>query len=63
MKEFINVIIDTETGQVIAIQMNDGYIVSPGFGLVHFENGVEPMFEEVDGDLYLKPNAMVITDY
>ena len=29
MKEFINVIIDTETGQVIAIQMNDGYIVSP----------------------------------
>lgn len=64
MSDVINVIINTETGQVIAIQMNDEYIVSPGFGLVHFENGVEPVFtDDGHGNLYLKPNAMIITDY
>jgi hypothetical protein len=63
MKKFTDVIVDKETMKVIAININNEWITAKGFGVVHFENGVEPMFIDVDGELYLKPNTIVVTDY
>lgn len=39
-------------------------VLPNGYDLAHFENGVKPVFtDDGHGNLYLKPNAMVITDY
>lgn len=64
MSDHSNVIFDKETGQVLIYECNGEWVIPEGFELAHFENGVEPVFTEDDqGNLYLKPNAMVITNY
>lgn len=64
MSDYTNVIFDKETGQVLICECNGEWVIPEGFEFAHFENGVEPVFtEDKRGNLYLKPNAMVITDY
>jgi hypothetical protein len=64
MSDVINVIYDKETGKVLIYQEGKEWVLPNGYDLAHFENGVEPVFtEDNQGNLYLKPNAMVITDY
>lgn len=64
MSDMINVIYNKKTGRVLIYQEGKDWVLPNGYDLAHFENGVEPVFTEDDqGNLYLKPNAMVITNY
>lgn len=64
MSDVINVIYNKKTGRVLIYQEGKDWVFPNGYDLAHFENGVEPVFTEDDqGNLYLKPNAMVITNY
>lgn len=56
-----NVIYDKMTGRVIVYEINGNWVLPSHLDLAHFENGVEPVFDETeDGDLYLRPNTIVI---
>ncbi len=58
-----NVIYDKMTGRVIVYEKNGNWVLPSHLDLAHFENGVEPAFNETkDGDLYLRPNAVIVTD-
>lgn len=64
MSDIINVIYNKKTGRVLIYQEGKDWVLPNGYDLAHLENGVEPVFtDDEHGNLYLKPNAMVITDY
>lgn len=58
-----NVIYDKMTGRVIVYEKDGNWVLPSYLDLAHFENGCEPVFDETkDGDLYLRPNAVIVTD-
>lgn len=58
-----NVIYDKMTGRVIVYEVNGTWVLPSYLELAHFENGVEPVFDETeDGDLYLRPRTIIIED-
>lgn len=58
-----NVIYDKMTGRVILYEIDGTWVLPSYLDLAHYENGVEPVFDETeDGDLYLRPNTIVIED-
>lgn len=60
-KDHTNVIYDKMTGRVIVYEKNGEWVMPSYFELAHFENGYEPVFDETDdGEIYLRPNAMII---
>lgn len=64
MTDHTNVIFNKETGEVLIYESDNYWVLPKGYDLARFENGVKPVFkEDNNGRLYLKPNAMVITDY
>ena len=64
MDDYINVVYDKKTGRVLVIQTNNEWVIPAGHELVQFKNGVSPvLISDSNGNLYLKPNTMIITDY
>lgn len=60
-KDHTNVIYDRMTGRVIVYEKNGNWVLPSYLDLAHFENGCEPVFDETeDGDLYLRPNTMIV---
>lgn len=58
-----NVIYDKMTGMVILYEIDGTWVLPSYLELAHFENGVEPVFDETeDGDLYLRPNTIIVED-
>lgn len=58
-----NVIYDKMTGRVIVYEIDGTWVLPSYLELAHFENGMKPVFDETeDGDLYLRPNAIVVND-
>ena len=56
----MNVIYDIESGRVLITEMDGVWTLPCEYELAHFEAGFEPVFIDVDGDLYLKPNTSII---
>lgn len=55
----MNVLYDTITRRILLTE-NDGVWTMPShWELAHYEEGFEPAFTEVDGELYLKPCATI----
>lgn len=60
-KDHTNVIYDRMTGRVIVYEKNGNWVLPSYLDLAHFENGFEPVLDETeDGDLYLRPNAIIV---
>lgn len=60
-KDHTNVIYDRMTGRVIMYEKNGNWVLPSYLDLAHFENGFEPVFDETeDGNLYLRPNTMIV---
>lgn len=58
-----NVIYDKMTGRVILYEIDGTWVLPSYLDLAHYENGVEPVFDETeDGDLYFRPNTIIIED-
>lgn len=58
-----NVIYDKMTGRVIVYEIDGTWVLPSYLELAHFEDGVEPVFNETeDGDLYSRPNTIVVND-
>lgn len=58
-----NVIYDKMTGRVIVYEIDGTWVLPSYLELAHFKDGIEPVFDETeDGDLYLRPNAIVVND-
>ena len=63
MSSGINVIYDKMTQRVIIYEENGKWIIPGHMNLAHYEAGSEPVFvESKDGDIYLKLNAVIVTD-
>lgn len=57
-----DVIYDAETYRVILAKYDGLWVLPNDWKLAHFENGVEPVLEDIDGDTYINPNAIIVTD-
>lgn len=63
MSAGINVIYDEMTRRVIVYEENGQWVIPSHMNLAHYEPGSEPVFvESEDGSVYLKPNAVIVTD-
>lgn len=59
----INVIYDKMTRRVIIYEENGKWVIPSHMDLAHYDSGSEPVFvESKDGDVYLKPNAVIVTE-
>ena len=64
MSDAINVIYDKKTRRVLIYQEGKDWILPNSYDLAHFENGVKPVFtDDGHGNLYLKPNALIVTKH
>ena len=64
MSKSTNIIYNKETGRILLLQSGKEWILPTGYDVAQFENGVEPvLFRDENGHVYLKPNAIIVTDY
>lgn len=61
MNETINVVYDKETKRVIVVETDGMWVLPKCWDLATFKNGAEPVFANVNGDMYIKPNAIIAT--
>lgn len=62
-EQYTHVIYNKKTGQVLVLEMDGKWMIPHGYGLAEFRNGVQPaLVEQSKGEVYFKPNALIVTD-
>ena len=54
------VVYDRETKRVIVFKVGDNWVMPCSMELAVFDNGAEPVLVDVNGDMYIKDNALII---
>lgn len=58
-----DVVYEIGTNRVVMVKYNDLWVLPTQWGLMHFENGVEPLMrEDPDGNAYVHPSGCLIND-
>ena len=55
-----DVIYDIETHRVIILKMNDTQVLPSWLNIAHYEKVEPALITDPNGDMYLKPNAIVL---
>lgn len=56
----IDVIYEKGTNRVVLARFGDNWVIPNNWDMANFRNGSEPILGEIDGDIYLKPNGIII---
>ena len=57
------VIYDKITRRVMLFETGDQLVMPAHWGVAQYEEGIEPVFDDVGGDIYLRSNSAVLTDF
>lgn len=56
----VDIVYDKQTGRVMVFKCGDNWVIPATMDLASFRNGAEPSLIDINGDIYLKPNALII---